>query len=134
MATTRARGAHFFGRLPATDQPMVFRALAAGTQLVRLRPGDDRHRRRGEAVLARRIRDTLDDPGWPGHAAAHRLVTALLHPRGGPAEEVVLADHARWEWALAAGEVKTHQRPATPRRSRQPVGVIQEISALLLAH
>ncbi len=37
------------------------------------------------------------------------------------------------ECALAADEVTTHQRPAIPLRSRKPVGVIQEVYALLLA-
>ena len=31
-------------------------------------------------------------------------------------------------------EIKTHQRPATPLRSKKPAGVIQEIYGLLLAH
>jgi Insertion element 4 transposase N-terminal/Transposase DDE domain len=134
IAATRARGAHFLGRLPATDKPAVVRTLADGTQLVQLRPGDSRRRRRGEAVLVRLIRYTLDDPGRPGHAAEHRLVTSLLNPRVAPAEELVLAYHARWEFELAADEVKTHQRPATPLRSKKPVGVIQEVYALVLAH
>ena len=82
----------------------------------------------------RLVRYTLDDPARPGHGAEHRLVTSLLNPRVAPAEELVLAYHARWEFELAADEVKTHQRPATPLRSKKPVGVVQEIYALLLAH
>ena len=133
-AAARARRAHFLGRLPATDKPTVVRTLADGSQLVRLRPGDSRRRRRGEAVLVRLIRYTLDDPARPGHGVEHRLVTSLLNPRLAPAEELVLAYHARWEFELAADEVKTHQRPPTPLRSKKPVGVIQEVYALLLAH
>jgi len=133
-AAARATGAHFLGRRPATDKPLPVAVLADGTRLVRLRPGDYRRRRRGETALVRRIRSTLADPAHPGHGVEHRLVTALLNPRSAPAEELVLAYHARWEFALAADEVKTHQRPATPLRSRKPVGVIQESYALLLAH
>ncbi len=134
IAATRATGAHFLGRLPATDRPVLVCALADGSQLVRLRPGDYRRRRRGETALVRLVRYTLDDPTRPGHGVVHRLVTALLNPRVAPAEELVLAYHARWEFELTADEVKTHQRPAAPLRSRKPVGVIQEVYALLLAH
>jgi len=134
IAATRATGAQLLGRLPATDKPVVVRALVDGTQLVRLRPGDYRRRRRGETVLVRLIRYTLDDPARPGHGVEHRLVTSLLNPRVAPAEELVVAYHARWEFELAADEVKTHQRPAAPLRSKKPVGVIQEVYALLLAH
>lgn len=134
IVATRARGAHFLGRLPATDKPLLMRTLSDGSQLVRLRPGDSRRRRRGETVLVRLIRSTLDDPGRPGQRVEHRLVTSLLNPRRAPAEELVVAYHARWEFALTADEVKTHQRPAAPLRSRKPVGVIQEVYALLLAH
>ena len=134
ITATRARGAHFLGRLPATDKPVPVRTLTDGTQLVHLRPGDYRRRRRGEVVLARLIRYTLDDSGRPGHSEEHRLVTSLLNPRVAPAENLVLAYPTRWEFELAADEVKAHQRPAVPLRSRKPVGVIQEVYALLLAH
>jgi hypothetical protein len=134
IAAARGTGAHFLGRLPATDTPVPVQALADGSQLVRLRPGDYRRRRRGEVVLVRLIRYTLDDPARPGHGVEHRLVTSLLNPRVAPAEELVLAYHARWEFELTADEVKTHQRPAAPLRSKKPVGVIQEVYALLLAH
>ncbi len=134
IAATRATGAHFLGRLPATDTPLPVRALADGRHLVRRRPGDYRRRRRGETAPVRPIRSTLDDPARPGHGVEHRLVTALLDPRSAPAEGLVLADHARWAFALAADAAKTHQRPATPLRSRKPVGVVQEAYALLRAH
>ncbi len=134
IEATRARGAHFLGRVPATVKPLVVRTLADGTPLVRLRPGDHRRRRRGETMLVRLVRYPLDDPARPGHGEEHRLATSLLTPRVAPAAELVLAYHARWEFALAADEVKTPQHPATPLRSRKPVGVIQEVYALLLAH
>jgi len=63
----------------------------------------------------------------PGHGAENQLVSA-------PAADLVLTDHARWEFAPAADEIKTHQRPIAPLRSRKPGGVIQEIYALLLTH
>jgi hypothetical protein len=130
----QARGADFLGRLPATVRPVPERALADGTLLVRLRPFDHPRRRRGAHVVVRLIRYTLDDPQRPGHRAEHRLVTSLLDPVAAPARELVAAYHRRWEVELALDEVKTHQRPARPLRSRKPVGVIQEIYGLLIAH
>lgn len=134
IRATRATGAHFLGRLPATVKPLPLRTLADGTQLVALRPGDYRERRQGELVVVRLVRYTLGDPPRPGHGTEHRLITSLLNPRVAPAEELVMAYHRRWEFELAADELKTHQRPSTPLRSKKPVGVIQEIYSLLLAH
>jgi hypothetical protein len=134
IRAVRARRAHFLGRLPATVRPLAVRPLADGTLLARLRPSGYAARRRGETVLVRLIRYTIDDPGRPGHGVEHRLVTSLMNPRLAPAEELVEAYHARWEFELAVDEVKTHQRPPAPLRSRKPVGVLQEVYALLLAH
>jgi Insertion element 4 transposase N-terminal/Transposase DDE domain len=133
VVATRARRAHVLGRLPANVAPEVVRTLRDGTQLVRLRPSD-RRRRASEQVLVRLITYTLDDPGRPGHGEVHRLITSLLNPRVAPATALVEAYHARWEEELAFDEVETHQRPPQPLRSQTPVGVIQEIYGLLLAH
>jgi len=64
----------------------------------------------------------------------HRLITSLLNPRVAPAAALVEAYHARWEEELAFDELETHQRPPRPLRSQTPVGVLQEIYGLLLAH
>ena len=112
ITATRATGAHFLGRLPATDTPCRSRRWPTVANWSGYAPAINARRRRGEAVVVRLIRYTLDDPGRPGHAAEHRLVTSPLNPRGAPARELVLAYHARWEFELAADEVKTHQRPA----------------------
>ncbi len=130
-----ARGAHLLGRLPATVKPEVLATLSDGTQLLRLRPADKRRRAAGEQVSVRLIRYTLDDPSRPGHGVEHRLITSLLEPVEAPAEELVAAYHARWELELAVDEIKTHQRPSQrPLRSQKPVGVIQEVYGLLVAH
>lgn len=129
------RGAHLLGRLPATVKPGVLRTLADGTQLVRLRPAEKWRRSRGEGIVVRLIRYTLEDPNRPGHRIEHRLITSLLDPGHAPAEDLVVAYHARWEFELAVDEIKSHQRtPQQPLRSHKPVGVIQEIYGLLVAH
>jgi hypothetical protein len=134
LLAVRARGAHALGRLPGTVRPEVLHALADGTLLVRLRPWGWPRQRAGPPVLVRLIRYTLDDPARPGHGVEHRLVTTLLNPARAPALDLVVAYHARWEAELVVDELKTHQRPPTPLRSRSPGGVVQEVYGLLLAH
>ena len=78
---------------------------------------------------------TLTDPALPGYGERYRLVTTLLDPAVAPAFEVACAYHERWEIELVIDEVDSHQRLAgRPLRSQQPVGVIQELYALLIAH
>src|SRR5918992_445383 len=132
-----ARGCELLGRLPRTvkaGKPAA--TLSDGTQLVWVRPANYyRRRKRGERGLMRLIRYTLEDPNRPGHRVEHRLITSLLDPEVAGAEELVVAYHSRWEFELAVDEMKNHQRhPSTPLRSKKPVGVIQEIYGLLIAH
>jgi len=134
MEAATARGAAFLARLSATVTPLPLEELPDGTTLVALRPGGYRRRRRGDHVAARLIRYTLDDPQRPGHRVEHRLVTSLLDPATAPARELIVAYHQRREIELVVDELKTHQRPARPLRSRLPVGVVQEIYGLLIAH
>ena len=133
VEAARARDADFLGLLPATVRPAPVRALADGTPLVRLRPADHPRRYRGAHVVVRLIRYTLDDPQRPGHRLEHRLVTSLRDPAVAPARELVAAYHRRWEVESALDELKAHQRPARPLRSRKPLGVVQEIDGLLVA-
>jgi hypothetical protein len=134
LVATLARGAHVLNRVPSHVKPQVICTLADGTQLVRLRPSDGKRRRRGEHVVLRLICYTLDDPNRPGHRQEHRLITSLLDRAQAPAEELIVAYHSRWEFELTVDEVATHQRPLLPLRSKHPVGVVQEVYALLLAH
>lgn len=131
-----ARGSELLGRLPRTVKPGApVATLSDGTQLVWVRPSDYGRRKRGERVLVRLIRYTLEDPNRPGHRVEHRLITSLLDPEVAGAEELVVAYHSRWEFELAVDEMKNHQRhPSTPLRSKKAVGVIQEIYGLLIAH
>lgn len=131
-----ARGSELLGRLPATVKPGApATTLADGTQLVWVRPAEYGRRKRGERVLMRLIRYTLDDPNRPGHRVEHRLITSLVDPERAGAEELVVAYHSRWEFELAVDEIKSHQRPPhAALRSKKPVGVVQEIYGLLIAH
>lgn len=133
LAQARARRVHVLAPLPAGPRPTLLMTLADGTQLVRIDPATG-PRRAQRGILVRLIHDTFDDPVLPHHGEDHRLITTLLNPRRAPAEEVVCAYHPRWEYEIAADEVETHQRPRTPLRSHKPVGVVQEVYGLLIAH
>ena len=131
----QARQAHGLGRLPAHVHPDVVETLPDGTALAYLYPSDYQRRKQGERVLVRVISYTITDPNRPGHGETHRLVTTLLDPQLYPALDVVCAYHERWELELTIDELQTHQRLAQRTlRSRTPVGVIQELYGLLLAH
>jgi hypothetical protein len=133
LVGVRARGAHVLARLPAHVKPEMVEVLSDGTWLAYLHPSD--HKRRDQERLLVRVMDyTIDDPTRPGHALHHRLVTTLLDPTLYPARDLIVLYHERWEIELTLDEVKVHQRLLPhPLRSLKPVGVIQELYALLLA-
>lgn len=135
LRAVRQRGGHVLGRLPAHVKPQRVRSLPDGSYLAHLVPSPYHRRKAGERLLARIVEYTLTDPALPGYGERYRLVTTLLDPAVAPAFEVACAYHERWEIELVIDEVDSHQRLAgRPLRSQQPVGVIQELYALLLAH
>jgi hypothetical protein len=134
-AKTRARGAQFLGRVPAGPKFRPLHYLADGSHLAYIYPDDRRRRRHGEHLLVRIIEYTLTDPNRPGYGEVHRLMTSLLDAQQCPALEIICAYHERWEIEITIDEVDTHQRlPLRPLRSKKPVGVIQELYGLLIAH
>ncbi len=134
LSGVRARGAQVLARLPAHVKPERVDVLPDGTWLAYLHPSDPK-RRTQERLLVRVIEYTLDDPTRPGHAQPHRVITTLLDPTRYPALELIVLYHERWEVEITLDELKVHQRLLPrPLRSLKPVGVIQELYALLLAH
>lgn len=135
LAAVQRRGAEVLARLPAHVRPQRVRSLPDGSYLAYLRPSEYRRRKAGERLLVRIIEYTITDPALVGYGEVHRLVTTLRDPALAPALELVCAYHERWEIELVIDEIDTHQRLcARTLRSLQPVGVIQELYALLLAH
>jgi Insertion element 4 transposase N-terminal/Transposase DDE domain len=128
------RGSHVLARLSSNIKPTYIRTLPDGSYLARIRPSD-RTRRKTESLLVRIIAYTITDAALPGYGETHRLLTTLLDPVLAPALDVACAYHERWEIELVIDETDTHQRLAgRPLRSQKPVGVIQELYALLIAH
>jgi hypothetical protein len=135
VAGVRARGAHVLSRVPAGVRLPVAEVLADGSYLAWLTPWQVRCRRRAARRLVRVVAYTVTDPARPGAGQRHRLLTTLLDPRQAPAVDLVVGYHQRWELELALDEQDTHLRGAQPRlRSQKPVGVLQELYGLLLAH
>jgi hypothetical protein len=135
LDAVRQRGAHGLGRLPAQVKPQRVRTLADGSYLADLTPSDYHRRTRGDRLLVRIIEYTLTDPALPGYGERYRLVTTLLDAASAAAYDLACAYHERWEIEIVIDEVATHQRLAgRPLRSQKPVGVIQELYALLIAH
>jgi hypothetical protein len=134
LAGVRSRGAQVLARLPAHVKPTLVEVLPDGTWLAYLHPSDPK-RRQTERLLVRVIDYTLADPTRPGHAQHHRLITTLLDPVLYPSVDLIVLYHERWEVELTLDELKVHQRLLPrPLRSLKPVGVLQELYALLLAH
>ena len=132
------------GRLPATVKPrQVFATLAGRHQAGSVcidRSEYEEAQRRGErtSVTVRLIRYTLDDPEPPRlQRIEHRLITSLLDPRSSPGRG---ADRSLPRpLGVRAGRRRVSRRhqlrtPQEPLRSEKPVGVIQEVYGLLVAH
>lgn len=135
IAGVQKRQGHVLSRLPSHVQPNKVCTLPDGSSLAYLYPADLKRRRRGEHLLVRIIEYTFTDPALPGYGQTHRLVTTLLDHRVCLALDLVEAYHQRWEIELVVDEVDSHLRLVSrPLRSLKPVGVIQELYGLLIAH
>ncbi len=129
------RGAQVLARLPAHVKPQLVRRLPDGSYLATIQPSEYARRKHGECLLVRIIEYTITAPTLPHSGETHRLLTTLLDPERYPALDLACAYHERWEIELVIDETDTHQRLADrPLRSLKPVGVIQELYALLIAH
>jgi hypothetical protein len=135
VAGVQARQAHVLGRLPAHVKPERVKILPDGSWLAYIYPSDYKRRKQGERCLVRIIEYKVTDPALADPNETHRLLTTLLDPDLYPAVALVCAFHERWEIEIAIDEMDTHQRLSVKTlRSLKPVGVIQELYGLLIAH
>ena len=135
FASVVAKGSHVLSRLPAHVKPERISRLADGSWLAWIRPSNSKRRTRGERLKVRIIEYRIKDPALDPTGHVHRLITTLLDPVLYPALELVCGYHERWEIELVIDEIDTHQRLSQRTlRSLKPVGVIQELYALLIAH
>lgn len=135
VVQTRRRRAHVLFRVPAGVKFRPLRRLADGSTLVWLEETTPTGKKTGKRRRMRLIEYTVTDPARPGYGERHRLLTSLLDPERFDARELAATYHERWEIEIALDEQETQQQLlAQPLRSRKPVGVIQEVYGLLLAH
>jgi hypothetical protein len=131
----RQRHSHVLSRLPAHAKPERVQTLPDGSWLAYIYPSDYQRRKQGERTLVRIIEYKVTDPALADPDETHRLLTTLLDSDSYPAVDLICAYHERWEIEIAIDEIDTHQRLATKTlRSLKPVGVIQELYGLLIAH
>jgi hypothetical protein len=113
--------------------------LADGSHLSKLYPCPHDRTKDRWGILVRVIRYTHDDRQRVGCGKEHVLLTTLLDAEKYPAKELILLYHERWEIELTFDEQKTHMTPPRPTksahlRSETPLGVVQEIYTLSIAH
>lgn len=135
----RDRGADILGRVPKNAVLNSIAALSDGSHLAKIYPCPSLRNRDEGGIAVRVIRYTIDDPQRVGHRQEHTLITTLLDEQLDPARGLVILYHERWEIELVFDEQKTHQHPRRAEkpanlRSETPLGVLQEIYALSLAH
>jgi hypothetical protein len=131
----RNRQAHVLGRLPAHAKPEYVRSLGDGSYLATIYPSDYQRRKQGERCLVRIIEYKVTDSALADTDEIHRLVTTLLDPDMYPTVELICAYHERWEVEILIDEIDTHQcLSRRTLRSLKPVGVVQELYGLLIAH
>lgn len=107
--------------------------LADGSYLSRIYPSRAARRQDRGGIDVRVIEYCLE--GVEGEEPYYRLITTILDPQQGPADELAALYHERWEVETAFREFKTHLRGrGLVLRSRTPVLVRQEFYGLLLAH
>lgn len=129
----RSTGADLLWRVKKNMRLRVEQRLPDGSYRSRIYASerDWRHGTRG--VVVRVIDYHLE--GMADAEPIYRLVTTILDPAEGPAEELAALYHERWEIETALDELKTHLRGAKiVLRSKTPDLVRQEFYGLLLAH
>ncbi len=135
VKATLDRGVDFLGRVPARVILEPVEALPDGSYIAEIYETQHAREKKRNGLPVRVIEYTIDDPSRDGHGEKHRLITSLLDPEIAPAKQLAAEYHQRWEIEVAIDEMDTHQRiHAKPFRSQKPVGVIQEVYGLLIAH
>ena len=129
----RATGADLLWRVKKNLRLRVEQRLPDGSYLSRIYASERDWRHQTNGVVVRVIDYRLE--GIANAEPLYRLVTTILDPTQGPAEELAALHHERWEIETALDELKTHLRGAKiVLRSKTPELVRQEFYGLLLAH
>lgn len=130
----RAAGAQLVGKIGSRLVFQPIQHLCDGSFLAKMYPSPFDRSQDRNGILVRIIRYTFDDPGRPGTGQVHRLITTLLDPELHPALTLIDVYHWRWEEELGVDEIKNHEMERPTLRSQTPLGVVQELYALLIDH
>jgi hypothetical protein len=134
VAQVLSRKAHLLARVRKNLILEPIEELDDGSCLAKLyKTAHDREKDKN-GIVVRVIEYTLNAPDRPSEGGTQRLVTTLLDAQAHPALELVELYHQRWEEELSTDELKTHQKERATLRSQTPLGVVQEIEGLMLAH
>lgn len=133
------RDCHLLARVSDRHVLRPIEPLADGSYLAKIYPCYSLRNQDRYGIKVRVIRYKLDDPARVGCGQEHVLLTTLFDAALCPAVELIELYHKRWEVELMYDEQKTHQTPRQATkpghlRSETPLGVIQEMYALSLAH
>lgn len=129
----RATGADLLWRVKKNLRLRMEQRLPDGSYRSRIYASERDWRHQTNGVAARVIDYQLE--GIADAEPTYRLVTTMLDPSEGPAEELAALYPERWEIETALDELKTHLRGAKiVLRCKTPDLVRQEFYGLLLAH
>jgi hypothetical protein len=134
VARVLRRDAHLLARVASNRILEPTEELADGSCLAKMYKTEYDRKKDRDGTVVRVIEYELTDPDRPSKEKKHRLVTTLLDAEAYPALELVELYHQRWEEELSIDELKTHQKERATLRSKTPLGVVQEIEGLMLAH
>lgn len=128
----KRKGAEILVRVPGGILRSYERQLPDGSWIAILGKGRNCQ---DEPLTVRVIEYTISEKGLPGEGQRHRLMTTLLDPELAPAEELVALYKERWSVETTFAEVDEHQQIIQrPLRSTTPLGILQEVYAILLGH
>ena len=126
-------GADLLWRAKRTAHLDVEKRLPDGSYLSRIYVNTAERRQRRKGIPVRVIEYRLQN--IPRAESIYRLITTVLDPEPGPAQELAALYHERWEIENTLDELKTHLRGAQiVLRSKTPELVQQEFYGLLMAH
>jgi Insertion element 4 transposase N-terminal/Transposase DDE domain len=129
----RATGADLLWRVKKNLRLRMEQRLPDGSYRSHIYASERDWRHQTNGVAVRVIDYQLE--GIADAEPIYRLVTTMLDPAEGPAEELAALYPERWEIETALDELKTHLRGAKiVLRSKTPDLVRQEFYGLLLAH
>ena len=126
-------GADLLWRVRRNARLDVDQRLPDGSYLSRIYSSTSDRRTQRKSIVVRVIDYRLHNV--PGSEPLYRLITTILDPHQGPANELAALYHERWEIENSLDELKTHLRGAQiVLRSKTPELVQQEFWGLMLAH